>query len=81
MYFMYCTRPDIAFAVCKFSRYTNKPSIEHWKAISRDIGYLKRTINFDLFYNKFPIVLEGYTDASWITSIPNFWDKSLVELN
>ena len=68
MYAMHCTRPDIAFTVCKLSRYTNNPSVEHWKAIARVLGYLKRTMNFGLFYNKYPIVLEGYTDASWITS-------------
>jgi hypothetical protein len=68
MYAMHCTRPDIAFAVCKIFRYTSYPSIDHWKAISRVLGYLKRTINLGLFYSKFPAVLEGYSDASWITS-------------
>ncbi|GJY07448.1 zinc finger, CCHC-type containing protein [Tanacetum coccineum] len=38
MYSMTCTRPDIAFAVGKLSRYTSNP------------------------------VLEGYTDASWISN-------------
>ncbi|GKE20889.1 zinc finger, CCHC-type containing protein [Tanacetum coccineum] len=38
MYAMTCTRPDIAFAVGKLSRYTSNP------------------------------VLEGYTDASWISN-------------
>ena len=68
MYAMHCTRPDIAYAVCKLSRFTSSPSIEHWKAIARVLGYLKRTKNLGLFYNNFPTVLEGYTDASWITS-------------
>lgn len=68
MYAMHCTRPDIAFAVCKLSRYTHNPSAEHWRAIGRVLGYLKKTMNFGLFYNNFPVVLEGYTDASWITS-------------
>ena len=40
----------------------------HWKAITRVLGYLKRTKDLGLFYNNFPAVLEGYTDASWITS-------------
>lgn len=68
LYAMHCTRPDIAFTVCKLSRYTSKPSVENWKAIARVLGYLKRTIHFGLFYNNFSAVLEGYTDASWITS-------------
>ena len=69
MYAMHCTRPDIAFTVCKLSRFTSNPSVEHWKAIARVLGYLKKTMNLGLLYNKFPVVLEGYTDASWITSI------------
>ncbi|GKB20854.1 hypothetical protein Tco_0854777, partial [Tanacetum coccineum] len=39
MYAMTCTRPDIAFAVGKLSRYTSNH------------------------------VLEGYTDASWISNV------------
>ena len=69
MYDMHCTRRDNAFFVCKLSRYTNNPSTEQWRAIGRVLGYLKRIKSFALFYNKFPSVLEGYTDASWITSI------------
>jgi hypothetical protein len=68
MYAMHCTIPDIAFVVCRLSRYTSNPSIDHWKAIDRVLGYLKRTINLGIFYSKFPTVLEGYSDASWITS-------------
>ncbi|GLT95567.1 hypothetical protein SLE2022_132430 [Rubroshorea leprosula] len=68
MYAMHCTRPDIAFAVCKLSRYTSKPSHEHWKAIRRILGYLKKTKELGLIYSDYPVVLEGYTDASWITS-------------
>ena len=48
MYAIYCTRPDIAFAMCKISRYTSNPSTEHWKAIGRILGYLKRTKNLGL---------------------------------
>ena len=69
MYAMHCTRPDIAFSVCKLSRYTSNPSMEHWKAIIRIFGYLKGTKNLGLFYSNYPVVLEGYTDASWITSV------------
>ncbi|KAM2777882.1 hypothetical protein PS2_010172 [Malus domestica] len=68
MYAMHCTRPDIAFAVSKLSRYTSHPGTAHWKAINRIFGYLKRTINLSLTYSEFSAVLEGYSDASWITS-------------
>ncbi|KAL5811669.1 hypothetical protein ACOSQ3_026619 [Xanthoceras sorbifolium] len=35
MYLMSCTRPDIAYAVSKLSRYTSNPGADHWKAIVR----------------------------------------------
>nr|GEZ13496.1 retrotransposon ribonuclease H [Tanacetum cinerariifolium] len=60
-------RPDIAYAVCKLSRYTSNPSQDHWKAIGRVFGYLKRTRQLALYYDRFPAVLEGYSYASWIT--------------
>ncbi|GKA57614.1 zinc finger, CCHC-type containing protein [Tanacetum coccineum] len=43
MYAMTCTRPDIAFAVGKLSRYTSNPGTQHWQAIHRVLKYLKKT--------------------------------------
>ena len=34
----------------------------------RVLGYLKKTIGLGLSFTNFPLVLEGYIDASWITS-------------
>ena len=67
MYAMTCTRPDIAFVVGKFSRYTSNPSSVHWHAINRVLKYLRKTIDYGIVYTGYPSVLEGYTDASWIT--------------
>ncbi|CAM8929486.1 unnamed protein product [Rhodiola kirilowii] len=69
MYAMTSTRPDIAFAVGKLSRYTSNPSTHHWEAIRRVLKYLKGTMHHGLVYAGFPSVLEGYTDASWITNL------------
>uniref|UniRef100_A0A2N9GXV4 Reverse transcriptase Ty1/copia-type domain-containing protein n=1 Tax=Fagus sylvatica TaxID=28930 RepID=A0A2N9GXV4_FAGSY len=69
MYAMHCTRPDIAFAVNRLSRYTSNPSAEHWKAIARVLGYLKKTKDLGLYYSGYPVVLEGYSDANWVTSV------------
>ena len=69
MYAMHCTRPDIVFTVCRLLRYTYNPSTNLWKVIGRVLGFLKRTRSFGLIYDKFPLVLEGYNDASWITSV------------
>ena len=65
---MHCTKPDIAFTMCKLSRFTSKPSTMHWKAIVRVLGFLKRTEDLGIFYRNFPAVLEGFTYASWVTS-------------
>ena len=50
MYVMNCTRPDIAYAVSKLSRFTINPGKHHWKAIIRVLGYLKYTQNYGLHY-------------------------------
>ncbi|RVW93366.1 Retrovirus-related Pol polyprotein from transposon TNT 1-94 [Vitis vinifera] len=69
MYAAQCTRADISFAVSKLSRFTSNPSVEHWKAIGRVLGYLRNTKELSLQYSKFPAIIEGYSDASWISSV------------
>nr|GEV65026.1 zinc finger, CCHC-type [Tanacetum cinerariifolium] len=68
IYAMTCTRPDIAFVVGKLSRYTSNPGTQHWQAIQRVLKYLKKTIDYRLIYTGYPSVLEGYTNASWISN-------------
>ncbi|GKC55786.1 zinc finger, CCHC-type containing protein [Tanacetum coccineum] len=68
MYAMTSTLPDIAYVVGKLSRYTSNPSTHHWHAIMRVFKNLKKTIDYGLSYVGFPLVLEGYSDASWITN-------------
>ena len=69
MYAMHCTRPDVAFAVNRLSRYTSSLSVEHWKAIVRVFSYLKKTKDLGLYYFGYPTVLEGYSDSNWVTSV------------
>ena len=64
---MNCTCPDIAYVVNKLSRYTSNPGPDHWKAIVRVLRYLKYTKNYRFHYSKYPVVLEGYCDANWIS--------------
>ena len=68
MYAMTCTRPDIAFAVGKLSRFTSNPGPQHWLAIRRVLRYLKGTINYGITYSGEPLILKGYFDASWNTN-------------
>jgi hypothetical protein len=65
MYAMHCTRPEIVFAMAKLSRYRSCLGIEHWKAISIVLGYLKGTRPYALHYGVYPPVIEGYSDANW----------------
>ena len=67
MYLMNATRPDIAYSVSRLSRYTSNPEKDHWEALVRVLRYLKYTITYGLHYTKYPPVLEGYSDANWIS--------------
>ena len=66
MYLMNCTRPDIAYAVGRLNRYTQSPNQDHQIVVRRVLKYLRGTINYDLYFSGFPIVLEGFSDANWI---------------
>ena len=67
MYDMNCIRPNTAYVVSKLSKYTSNLGPNHWKAIVRVLRYLKYTQNYGLHYSKYPVVLEGYCDANWIS--------------
>ena len=69
MYVMNFTRPDIAYSVSKLSRYTSNPGVDHWKAIIRVLRYLRYTQNYGLNYTRYQAVLEGYSDANWISDM------------
>ena len=64
---MNSTRPDIAYAVSRLSRYTHNPNQMHWDALIRLLKYLKGTINWGLHYQGKPSVLEGFCDANWVS--------------
>ena len=67
MYIMNCTKPDIAYSVSRLSRYTCNPEHDHWEALVRVLRYLKHTMNYGLHYTRYSPVLEGFTDANWIS--------------
>ena len=61
------SRPDIAYAVGRLSRYTHSPNQDHWAALVRLMKYLRGTMDYGIVYSGFPAVLEGYSDANWIS--------------
>jgi hypothetical protein len=68
MYLAVCSRPDIAFAVGKLSRYLDCATDDHWNAAKRVVRYLKGTPNHGITYdgNTQPSnLLQLYTDADF----------------
>jgi hypothetical protein len=59
MYLASATRPDISFAVSKLSRFTSNPGDDHWCALERVMHYLIGTMDYEIHYSGYPVVLEG----------------------
>ena len=62
------SRPDIAYAVGRLSRYTYNPNQDHWDVLVRLMRYLRGTMDYGIEYSGFPSVVEGYSDANWISN-------------
>ncbi|XP_075479484.1 secreted RxLR effector protein 161-like [Primulina tabacum] len=69
MYLMSCTRPDIAYAVSKLSRFTSNTGFEHSKEIIRLLRYLRYTRDHGLHCTRYHVVIEGYSDADCISNM------------
>jgi hypothetical protein len=69
MYLASMTRPEISFAVSKLSRFMSKPGIDHWHTLKRVMRYLCGTMSCDIHYSGHPAMLEGYSDANWISDV------------
>ncbi|GKE41343.1 retrovirus-related pol polyprotein from transposon TNT 1-94 [Tanacetum coccineum] len=68
MYIMNYTQPDLAYSVSQLSRYSHNHGRDHWDALVRVLQYLKHTMAYGLHYTKYPLVLERYCDANWISN-------------
>ena len=69
MYLMSCIRLDITYLVSKLSSYTSTPRAKHWQGIMKVLKYLCYTYDYGLHYTKYSVVLEGYSDANWISNV------------
>ncbi|GKC38309.1 ty1-copia retrotransposon protein [Tanacetum coccineum] len=63
------TRPDLAYAVSRLSRYTSNQSVAHWKAMTRVLYYLRYNRDYGLHYDRYFVVIKGYSDANSISDI------------
>lgn len=68
MFAAICTRPDIAFAVSRLSRYCSNPTETRYTAAKRILRYLKGSVNYRITYtgsnDRHPQLI-GYCDADW----------------
>ena len=69
MYLTNCSKPDIAYTVSKLSRYTSNPETDHWKTIVRVLRNLPYTCNYGLHYTMYLEVLDGFSNANWISDV------------
>jgi hypothetical protein len=76
MYLASATRPDISFAVRKLSRYMSNPGDDHWYALEKVLHYLTGTMSYGIHYSGHPAVLEGYSEANWISDINQIYATS-----
>lgn len=65
LYIAQLTRPDIAVAVNKLSRYVANPGLKHWVCVKRILRYLKKTAHYALHLREGDTTLTAYADASW----------------
>ena len=69
MYLMLGTRPDLAYAVGKLSRFSSNPSEEHIHALVRTVNYLSSTADLCLKFVRRDygnaIDPTGFTDSDW----------------
>ena len=68
MYLMTCTRPDLALAMGKVSRYMSNPGKMHWEAVKWILRYLKGTTDLGLMFDARSDnakALIGYVDADY----------------
>src|SRR5579871_854038 len=66
MYAITQTRPDLAYAVSKLSRYAHNPGEVHWKAIRHMFKYLSGTITLGITYKctgNEKLDFHGYSDS------------------
>ncbi|GJS71066.1 zinc finger, CCHC-type containing protein, partial [Tanacetum coccineum] len=83
MYVMTCTRPDIAFAVGKLSRYTSNPGTQHWQAIQQ--ASKKQTcITGSTMESEFVALVVAGMEAEWLKNLLlkiSSWSKPIAPIS
>lgn len=58
-------RLDIAYFLCRLSKYTHNPNRDYWVATVRLMKYSRSNVIYSILYSEFVIVLEEYGNACW----------------
>jgi hypothetical protein len=69
MYAMFCSRPDLSYAVSLVSRYMANPGKEHWNAVKWIFRYLWGTSNAYLQFGRTREGLVGYVDLDFAADL------------
>ena len=68
MQYLAFTRPDLAFAVHKVSKFMHNPLDTYWLAVKRILRYLKHSISTGLFITSNETFnLQAFSDSNWAT--------------
>ncbi|XP_019431405.1 PREDICTED: uncharacterized protein LOC109338588 [Lupinus angustifolius] len=60
------THPDLSFAIQRFSQFMASPTINHHKAMTRVLRYIKGTFGQGLFYpTRFVLHVKGFSNSDW----------------
>ena len=71
MYAMFCSRPDLSYAVSMLSRFMSNPGKKHWFALKRVLRYVKGTVDKGLVYGGASSgcdeasVIKGFVDSDY----------------
>ena len=66
MYLMVSTRPDVALAISRLSRFSQNPGMVHWRAALKIVAYVHTTQDVGMLYRRnAPVHLVGVTDAGF----------------
>ena len=67
MHLMNFFKLDIAYAMCRLSKYMHNPNQDHWIVLTKVMKYLKGTMNCGILFSGFVVVLKEYSGANWLS--------------
>jgi hypothetical protein len=69
MYAMFCSRPDLSYAMSLVSRYMTNPGKEYWNAVKWIFGYSRGTSDACLQFGRNREGLVGYVDLDYAADL------------